>query len=322
MPLRDVHMPDRRRLIPLALMLTGLAALFLAWNLKAPVEFILTLRVGKLASLVVVGAAIGAATVIFQTLTENRLLTPGIVGFDALFVFIQTALVLLFGGSVQAAIPPLLQFIAEAACLVAVSLALFTLLLRRGAGDILRMVLTGVILGIFLRGLTSFAQRLLDPSEFAIVQQASIASFTAVNSQVLTIAGVTLILALGAALWLAPSLDAAGLGRQTARGIGLDHDKVVLAGLSLVALLVALSTALVGPVTFLGLIAASLAYRFCGTWRHAVLIPAAALIGAAILLAGQFMFERLLGLQSSLSVVVEFLGGLLFLFLLLRRSAR
>ncbi|SIN80543.1 iron chelate uptake ABC transporter family permease subunit [Vannielia litorea] len=315
-------MAEARRLVPLALILLGVAALFLAWKLRAPVEFILALRATKLATLVVVGAAIGAATVIFQTLTENRLLTPGIVGFDALYVFIQTGAVMLLGGAAQAGVPVVLRFGLEAGCLVAASLALFGLLLRRGAGDILRMVLTGVILGIFLRGLTGFAQRLLDPSEFAIVQQASIASFTAVDTTVLAIAGATLVAALAGALRLAPALDAAGLGRQAARGIGLDHDRVVLTGLALVALMVALSTALVGPVTFLGLIAASLAYRACGTWRHGVLIPAAALIGAAILVGGQFLFERLLGLQSSLAVVVEFLGGLLFLVLLLKRSAR
>ncbi|MBS8227731.1 iron chelate uptake ABC transporter family permease subunit [Vannielia litorea] len=313
-------MADARRLLPLALGLAALSALFLGWSLRAPVEFILTLRATKLAALVVVGAAIGAATVIFQTITANRLLTPGIVGFDALFVFLQTGAVLFFGSAETSTLPTTLRFGLEAGCLVLAALALFGLLLRRGAGDILRVVLTGVILGIFLRGLTAFAQRLLDPSEFAIVQQLTFASFNAVDRATLAIATVLLGLALAAALALAPRLDAVALGRQTARSIGLHHDRVVLAALALVALLVALSTALVGPVTFLGLIAASLAYRATGAWRHVVLIPAAALIGAAILVGGQFIFERLLGLQSTLAVVVEFLGGLLFLILLLRRS--
>lgn len=315
-------MAERRRLIPLALLLTVLSALFLAWSLRAPVEYILTLRATKLAALLVVGAAIGAATVIFQTITANRLLTPGIVGFDALFVFLQTGAVLLFGAAETSGLPVVWRFVAEAGCLVLAALALFGLLLRDGAGDILRMVLTGVILGIFLRGLTSFAQRLLDPSEFAIVQQLSFASFTAVDTATLGIAAALLALSLLAALSLSSRLDAAALGRQASRSIGLDHDRVVMAALALVALLVALSTALVGPITFLGLIAASLAYRVTGTWRHAVLIPAAALIGAAILVAGQFVFERLLGLQSTLAVVVEFLGGLLFLFLLLKGPRR
>jgi iron complex transport system permease protein len=68
------------------------------------------------------------------------------------------------------------------------------------------------------------------------------------------------------------------------------------------------------------LLAASLARHLTDSHRHAVLIPAAALIGALILVTGQFLFERLMGSQSALAVVVEFFGGLLFLGLVLRRG--
>ena len=62
--------------------------------------------------------------------------------------------------------------------------------------------------------------------------------------------------------------------------------------------------------------------RLTNTHRHAVLLPAAALIGALILVAGQFVFERLMGAQSALAVIVEFFGGLLFLALVLQKKAR
>ncbi|MCR8724676.1 iron chelate uptake ABC transporter family permease subunit [Frigidibacter sp. ROC022] len=311
-------MADRRLLI-LGLVLAAVSALFLLWNLRAPVGFILGLRLTKLAALCAVGTAIGTATVLFQTIAANRLLTPGIVGFDALFVFIQTMLVLGLGGLGYAALPSLAQFGVETLTLVAAAMALFGVLLRRGADDILRMILTGVILGVLLRGLAGLAQRLLDPSEFAIVQQASFATFGAVDRTQLAIAGPILILSFAAALRLARLLDLAALGRATALPLGLDFDRVVFVTLGLVALLVAVSTALVGPITFLGLLAASLAHAILPTWRHDRLLPGAALIGATILVSGQFVFERLLGLQSTLTVIVEFLGGLLFLLLVLRR---
>ena len=314
-------MPERRLLL-IGFVLCAVSAIYLAWGLRAPYGYILTLRATKLAALVVTGVAVGAATVLFQTAAANRLLTPGIVGFDALFVFIQTALVLALGAGGYATLPALVQFGTETACLIGVGLLLFGTLVLRGGDDVLRMILTGVILGVLLRGLSSLAGRLLDPSEFAVIQQASVASFGAVDRTQLAVAGGVLTIVLLAALHLAPSLDAAALGRTTARGIGLDHDRTVLAALALVTLCVALSTALVGPVTFLGLLAASLAHAALGTWRHALLIPAAGLIGATILVAGQTMFERLLGLQSSLSIVVEFAGGLLFLALVLKRPAR
>lgn len=312
-------MPERR-LILLGGILLGAALLFTLWNLRAPYGFILSLRLTKLASLCVVGAAIGVATVLFQTVAANRLLTPGIVGFDALFVFIQTALVITLGGAGFDTLPPLAQFGAEAAILAIAAMVLFGVLLRRGADDVLRLVLTGVILGVMLRGLASLAQRLLDPAEFAIVQREMFATFGAVDRTQLAIAAGLLGAGFVAAMRLAPRLDLAALGRSTAMPLGLDHDRVVLVALGIVALMVSASTALVGPITFLGLLAASLAHAVLGTWRHRLLLPAAGIIGATILVFGQFVFERLLGLQSTLTVIVEFLGGLLFLVLVLRRA--
>jgi iron complex transport system permease protein len=294
-------------------------ALFLFWNLRAPMGFILSLRLTKLAALCVVGGAIGTATVLFQTIAANRMLTPGIVGFDALFVFIQTMLVLFLGGAGFASLPSLAQFGIETLILVLAALALFSVLLRKGADDILRLVLTGVILGVLLRGLAGLAQRLLDPSEFSIVQQASFATFGAVDKTQLVIASIILTGCFCAAMRISRFLDVAALGRNIALPLGLDYDRAVFVALGLVALLVATSTALVGPITFLGLLASSLAHAALPTWRHSRLLPAAAIIGATILVAGQFVFERLLGLQSTLTVVVEFAGGVLFLFLVLRR---
>ncbi|WP_421906608.1 iron chelate uptake ABC transporter family permease subunit [Mameliella sp.] len=311
-----------RRLILLALVLVGASAAFLLWNLRGPTGFILGLRATKLAALLLVGCAVGMATVLFQTVAQNRLLTPGIVGFDALFVTLQTALVLGLGGLGVAQLPPLATFLAEVVLLVVAAHILFGLLLRRGAGDLIRMILTGVILGVMLRGLAGLMQRLLDPSEFAVVQQAMFASFGAVDRGLLAIAAALLGIAALAALRLAPRLDVAGLGRVRARTLGLNHDRVVNQSLMLVSILVAVSTALVGPVTFLGLIAASLGHAMMQTYRHAVLLPAAGMTGALFLVAGQFLFERVLGMQSTLAVLIEFLGGLLFLALILTRKGR
>ncbi len=309
-----------RRLALLGALLVGVSVAFLVWHLRAPMDVILGLRATKLAALIVVGAAIGASTILFQTVAANRLLTPGIVGFDALFVFIQTALVMGLGASGYALLPPLAQFAAETVILLVAAMALFGVVLRHGAEDILRLVLTGVILGVLLRTLAGLMQRLLDPSEFAILQQASIATFNAVDADKLMIGTAVLMVSLCGAMVLARQIDLAALGRSVALPLGLDHDRVTLLALALVALMVAVATALVGPITFLGLLAASLAHAVMPTYRHDRLIPAAAIIGAIILVAGQFIFERLLGMRSSLTVIVECLGGLLFLFLILRKA--
>ena len=180
------------------------------------------MSVKRVALLIFVGASAGASTVIFQTVASNRLLTPGIVGFDALFTFLQTALVLSFGAAGYLMLPAVPKFLVETAVLTFCAVALFGILFRKGADDIVRMILTGVILGTLLRALPGFAQRLMDPSEFAVVQQASVASFNLINDDLVPIAGCALALAFAACVKLAT-----------------------------VSLMVAVSTALVGPMVFL-----------------------------------------------------------------------
>ncbi|MCT4610633.1 MAG: iron chelate uptake ABC transporter family permease subunit [Pelagimonas sp.] len=311
----------KTRLILLAISVLLVSALFLVWNLRGPVWFILELRSTKLLALLLVGAATGVATVLFQTVANNRLLTPGLVGFDALFVFLQTALILTLGGIGYVQMPESLSFVFEALVLLIAAQVLFQGLMRRSADDVMKMVLTGIILGTLLRGLAEMGQRLLDPSEFAIVQQSMFASFGAVAPARLGIAAVIFVGVFACALYLSPALDVAALGRQRARALGLGYDRLILQALALLSVLVAVSTALVGPITFLGLLAASLAREIVPAHRHKLILPASALVGAFILVIGQFLFERLLGLQSTLAVVVELFGGAAFLFLILRRRA-
>jgi len=284
--------------------------------------FILHLRAVKLAGLIVVGAAVGIATVLFQTVAANRVLTPSIMGFDALYVLLQTALVAALGITGFATLPVTGKFLAEIAVMSALAAVLFGTLLGRGAQDIPRTILTGVILGVLFRSLGSFLARIMDPNAYAVVQSVSFASFGSIDAALLPLAGGIAAVAIAAALWLAPRLDVMALGRASAVSLGLRFERMVFATLALVAVLVSVSTALVGPVAFFGLLVAGLAHGLSGSARHTALLCSAGLIGATILVAGQTLFERLLGQTGTLSVVVEFAGGLFFLFLLLKGRIR
>ncbi|MFV0360366.1 iron chelate uptake ABC transporter family permease subunit [Tropicimonas sp.] len=320
-------MPDRR-LALLAGLLAAACAFFLFWGPGGRSGFILELRAVKLAALLVVGAAIGTSTVVFQTVTGNRILTPAIMGFDALFLLLQTVLVLVFGGSGYLGMLGPGKFVLETVLMMAAAMALFSLLLGRGREDIHRMLLVGIIFGVFFRTLTNFLQRIVDPSEYAVVQGAMFASFNSVDPQQLAIAALVSAAALGVLVRLTGRLDIVALGRIPAVGLGLGYDRLVFTLMALVAALVSVSTALVGPtsylgaVTFLGLVVASLAHSLMRSHRHALLLPAAAMISALVLVAGQGLFERVFHLQSTLFVIVDFFGGMFFLFLLLRGYLR
>jgi ABC-type enterochelin transport system, permease component len=107
--------PDRardiRRVTLLVALLAILSALaFMTVGVRGSWSFVLAHRGVRLAALVTVAYTIAVSTVLFQTLTGNRILTPAIMGFDALFLLLQTALVAVLGGAGASALDPRLLF--------------------------------------------------------------------------------------------------------------------------------------------------------------------------------------------------------------------
>jgi len=312
-------MPDRKLLVlGLCAFLAVLA--FMTLGARGNWSFVLTFRGTKLAALLLVAAAVSLSTILFQTLSGNRILTPSIMGFDALYLLVQTGLVFALGEFGYATLLPEAKFAFEVVLLTVAALALFGSLLGNGLQDLFRMLLVGVIFGVLFRSLTSLLQRLIDPNEFAVVQGAMFASFNSIDTELLLASAVLVLACCGLAWRKRHILDVMALGRDQAISLGLDHRRELFHGLALVTLLVATSTALVGPVAFFGLLVSALTYEFLKTHRHGNLMIASMLIAVIVLVGGQTLFERVLGFGGSLSIVIEFLGGLVFLFLIFRKA--
>ncbi len=293
---------------------------FLTVGARGSWSFVLAFRGTKLAGLVAVGAAVGISTVVFQTLTRNRILTPAVMGFDALFVVFRTLLVFVLGAQAVLAIDPRARFLAEAAVMVVAALALFRLLFSDGRNSLHLLLLAGVVFGVLCRSLAAMLQRILDPNAFSVLQGMLFAQFNAVDTTLLPLAGVAIAAAGALAFRLAPTLDVLSLGRENAINLGVDYPRTVALLMAVVAVLVSVSTALVGPVLFFGLLVANLAYHLVGTDRHRYTLPAAVLVAVICLAGGQMVLERLLNLGTTLSVVIEFVGGVFFILLLLRKD--
>ncbi len=310
-----------RRLVFLAILALACISAFMTIGLRGNLGFVLGLRAVRLTVLIEVGVAIAVSTVLFQTVTANRILTPSIMGVDALYLFAQIMLVFALGGLSYAMLDARLKFGVEVAALMALSLGLILPMLRARL-DMGFMLLVGVVIGVLFRSLHSLIARVIDPNDFAVAQGSSYANFNGVNAELLMVASL-LTLASLAFVWRARHLlDVLALGRDTAIGLGIDWTRTQVTCLILVSVLVAVSTALVGPVAFLGLMFVALAERIVLTRRHAVLIPAAALIAIIVLVGGQTLFQHVLGNSSTLGVVVEFAGGIVFLILLWRGNRK
>jgi iron complex transport system permease protein len=310
-----------RRLIGLAVLALLSIVAFMTIGLRGNLAFALELRSVRLLALVQVAVAIAISTVLFQTVTGNRILTPSIMGLDALYLFVQTALVFVFGGLGFAALDPRLKFGGEVAFMIALALALFLPMLfsRMEMG---LMLLGGVILGVLFRSLSSLLARLIDPNDFAVVQGASFASFNSVNNELVALGTILTIIAVIVAWRSRHVLDILALGGDTATGLGVEWRKTVAGLIMLVAVLVAVSTALVGPVAFFGLLVVALAERVVDSRRHRYMLPAAALTAIIVLVGGQTLLQHALGGASTLGVVIEFVGGAVFLILLLGTRKR
>lgn len=309
------------RLIALCAIAVVVVLLFLLTDLPGKWEYALGLRSRTIAGMTIAAAAIGVATVLFQTITANRILTPGIMGFDAVFMAIQVLTVFAIGPALLVSAPPLASWGVELVLMGGSIVLLYWWLFLRRRLDLHVIVLAGLILGAVFRSVTAFLQRLLDPDTFAIVQNLAFASFTSIDRTLLIPTAILVVVAI-ASLWpIRRSLDVLSLGETTAVSLGVEHRRVVMHTVVAIAAMVAASTALVGPVTFFGLLVANLAYGAVGH-RHLRSVPAAIAIGVIALVGGQLVLDRLLGFGTELPVVIEFVGGLFFIILVLTGRAR
>lgn len=312
---------DAHRMMLLAAVTAGCVAVFLTIGITGNWEFILPRRLTTVATMSVVAVAIAISTVLFHTITANRILTPSIMGFDSLYLLIQTAGVFVIGSSAISEIDSMARFGIEALLMVGMSVVLYRWLLLDTRRSLHLLVLVGVIIGTMLRSLSSLLQRIMSPEEFIVVQDAFFADFTGAEPRLLAVGGALIALCAALVWRMRRDLDVLALGRDTAVGLGVDHRGLTMRLLVLIAVLVAVATALVGPTTFFGLLVAHLAYQLFSSQKHVVIVPAASLCALIALIGGQVVFERLLGFDGSLSIVVEFLGGIVFIVLLLRRAS-
>ncbi len=308
----------KRRFVLLAGMALACILAHLFIGLRGNVAFALEFRLTRLAALLEVAISIAVSTVLFQTATGNRILTPSTMGLDALYVLSQLLLILLIGGIGFAALDARLKLGGE---VILLSCALlFPILKMRIVMGL--MLLTGVVVGVLFRSLPTLIARLIDPNEFAVAQHTSFANFNDVETGVLTTSTGLTIIGIFIAWRMRHILDVLLLGRENAIGLGVDWVKSVTGLLLLVAALVFVSTALVGPVAFLGLLVVALAEKIVASRQHGLLLPVAMLVSIILLVGGQTLLQHTLSNASSLGIVIEFFGGLAFLLMLVAGSRK
>ncbi|GAA1076786.1 iron chelate uptake ABC transporter family permease subunit [Tsukamurella spumae] len=289
----------------------------LRWDFQFGLSFERRLRTAT--AILIAAFCAAVSTVLFHTVTHNRILTPSIIGLDSLYVLIQTVGVYLVGGRFVDNGDSVPQFVAQTAAMVMFAAVLYGWLFSGRFASLFLLLLAGVVLGLSFRAFAEFLQRLLAPTEFDALSIKLYGRLTAVNADLLPIAGIACVV-VGVIVWRRHRvLDVLLLGRDPATGLGVNHQRELTVALVMIAVLVSISTALVGPMMFYGFIIATLAYQLAGDWRHRATLPMAFLIGVVTLAGGQFILNNIFYANGMLTVIIEFVGGILFLAMLFRR---
>lgn len=278
-------------------------------------------RVIAIGAMLIAATCQSMATVAFQSSTNNRIITPSLLGFEALYTTIYTSVMFFFGIRVFVNISNSVgAFVLQVVVMVLLCLLLYGWLLSGKYANLQLMLLIGVIIGTGLRSVSSFMRRMLAPSEFDILQAKSFGSVNHADVRYFPIAIPIVVIAAILIFAYAKKLNALSLGKDVSVSLGLNNRKGTIYILVLVAVLMSISTALVGPLTFYGFLVATLTYQAVPTYDHRYIFPMALAIGFLIITASYFLMNHVFQAQGVVSIIIEMFGGLVFLIVLLRKG--
>ena len=280
------------------------------------VEFAMRLRVPKLLVMLVTAFCIGGASIVFQTLIQNTIVTPCLLGMNSLYALIHTAVVFFLGSGSLIARHPQLSFLVDLTIMGAAAILIYGTLFKKMKHQILYVLLAGTVKTTFFSSMQTTLTRIMDPNEYDALLGSLVASFSNVNSSLLAISAVLIGLVIFALRKELKLLDVIALGKNQAINLGVDVDKTIRRLLLGVTVLIAIATALVGPISFLGLIIANLSRQLFKTYKHTWLIFGSAVLGMIVLVGGQLVVEHGFSYSIPISVLITIGGGLYFLILL------
>lgn len=307
----------RKKMLILSFLTLGMIGIFILVDLNGFDEYALKSRFLQIAAIIIVAICIAVSTVIFQTLCNNKILTPAIIGLDSLYMLLQSALIFSFGAVNLSVYKNDINFLITLVCMVVFSLGLYKILFSSDRSIYLIMLL-GLVFGTLFSALSSFFEVLIDPDEFMVIQGRMFASFDNIAFDVLILAYIISFLSF---IWIfryMKFLDPLNLGKDLAINLGINYQKISKQLMIIIAILTSISTALVGPITFLGLLVVNITYELFKTAKHSILLSACILISILALLGGVFFVSRVFDYNATISVVINFLGGIYFIYLVLK----
>ena len=277
-------------------------------------------RLPTLICMVIASVAIGVATLIFQSIVNNRIVTPALLGMNSIYSFLHTAAVFVFGTGSALYLNANLSFAADLISMGVVGTLIYWYLFKKTGHNILNIMLIGTVLSSFFGSVQTAMVRVMNPDEYDALLTTLVADFNNVGGEIIVFT-IAALAAIGFVLRKDMKLlDVITMGRDQAINLGVDYDNTIRRLIFGVVLCMAVATATIGPVSFLGLIVANLSRQIFRTYRHSHLIAGASLLGMLALIGGQLVSQHVFHFTVPVSTFVTIAGGVYFLYLLLSRK--
>ncbi len=283
-------------------------------------DYAMYIRTPKMLAMVIAGFCIGIASIIFQSIINNRIVTPCLLGMNSLYILIHTAIAFFLGSSSIFSANKYISFTTDIVLMGILGTLIYGTLFKKTGYNMLYVLLSGTVLATFFSSLSNTLVRTMDPNEYDKLLSELVAGFDHVNAELIVLAVIFIIITLLVFRKDMKLLDVLTLGKNQAINLGVDYDRSIARLLIAVTFLITIATALVGPISFLGLIIANLAREFFKTYKHSYLMLGTALMGVIILLLGQTLIEHVFGFGTQISVFINLFGGLYFLYLVLKNK--
>lgn len=282
-------------------------------------EFAMKLRAPRLFVMLIVAFAIGGATIVFQSIINNTIVTPCLLGMNSLYTLVHTAVVFFFSTSSIVYTSRNVAFGVDLLIMAIAATFIYSWLFKKTKYNVLYVLLAGTVMSNFFSSGQTTLTRVMDPNEYDTLLTTLVASFSRVNSSIIVFALVLMAVVIFFLRKELALLDVITLGKPQAINLGVDYDRTIRKLLLGVVIFIAIATAMVGPISFLGLIIANLSRQLLRTYKHTYLIAGSALIGMVVLVGGQFIVEHVFVYAVPVSVFITVGGGIYFLYLLLRK---
>ncbi|HIV62616.1 MAG TPA: iron chelate uptake ABC transporter family permease subunit [Candidatus Butyricicoccus avistercoris] len=313
---------NRKKLLSLFILVLLASALYMLVEVNFANEklfnYAMKIRTPKLIVMLIAAFAIGGASIVFQSIINNTIVTPCLLGMNSLYSLIHTAVVFFVGSGSVLAVNANLSFVVDLLLMGLIATIIYSYLFKKTNHNVLYVLLIGTVLTSFFTSIQTTLTRVMDPNEYDTLLTSLVASFNNINSEIIVL---SLVLLAALIFWLRKDLallDVITLGKHQAINLGVDYDRCIRRLLLGVTLCIAVATAMVGPISFLGLIIANLSRQLLKTYRHSQLILGSTFFGMIVLVGGQMIVEHIFTYSVPISVFITVSGGLYFLYLLLK----